>query len=152
MYSHTDGFFKLKKERGKKGSHACLTSSVYKRFIGKLISMSSKVGVCNPTIWGLRAGGTLYLFALQLDALPRDGRKQQNRSRAGVSFLGQIISGFPLLFLLESSPTCTTSAAFQKQSARRKYALDVKQTLQYPLICQIISVNINNILQNTACF
>ena len=72
-------------------------------------------------------------------------------SRAGVSFLGQIFSGF-FCFLLESSPTCISRAAFQKKSAKRKYALDMKQTLQYPLICQIISVDINNILQNTACF
>lgn len=73
---------------------------------------------------------------------------QADLSRAGVSFLGQIFLGF-FCFPLESSPACISSAAFQKESVRRKYALDMKQSLQYPLICQNISVNINNILQNS---
>lgn len=85
-------------------------------------------------------------FLQQCTALPAEG--QADLSRAGVSFLGQIFSGI-FCFQLENSPACISSAAFQKESVRRKYALDMKQSLQYPLICQNISVNINDILQNS---
>lgn len=74
---------------------------------------------------------------------------QGDLSRAGDSFLGHTFPGFVcFVFSWKALPHAYLVQHFRS----RKYAPDMKQTLHCPLICQIISVNIISILQNTACF